>query len=962
MIQFNIPGAELHVITLFSQLPAITEAVTIDGYTQPLAIPATSTTAATLLIELNGANAGDDSSGLLIRASNVRIRGLVINRFRRNGIDLDSVLETRIEGNYLGVDPSGSRSDGNLTGISLLNSSNTIIGGNIPAARNVIAGHATGYGIYIKDGSSNHIAGNYIGVDATGTYGLVNRTGILLYGSHNNLIGTDADGINDEGERNIISGNIDPARYTFGQGVFISGDEHGNATNNRVMGNYIGTNVDGTKAIRNDIGIDLLNCDDTIIGTNGDGVGDAVEGNLVSGNEGVLFENDYKPGFGIRLDNHGGLSQNLRIAGNLIGVDKSGNEAIPNTFGISLKEGKGHIIGTNGDGQSDVLERNIISGNWIENVLGMGIVAGSTTDVRIAGNLIGVDATGTHAIPNGDGISLGSNQNMLIGTNSDGISDVLERNVIAGNATSTESAHGIVYYYYSSTFFPSTLHIAGNYIGVDITGLKALPNNVGIEVQGDRNITIGADGDGIRDEVERNIIAGNSTGAGIGIRVNGIFAPNGLSVIGNYVGVGADGLTALGNKQGLVLYLYSWDNAVIRNIFANNVEEGILVYGTQAYGNDIRSNSIYNNGGSGITLANGGNNNQPAPTLTQATSTGAITGTFSGTAGKDYRVQYFANKVCDPSGVGEGEVYLGEQVVHVQTDGEVPISFRTHLQAGQYITATLTDPVNGTSTFSTCIAVTLISDTIGIFRPSAATFYLRNSNTTGFADSSLTFGAAIDFPIAGDWNGDGIDTPGVYRRTTGQFFLTDSTTNPATMHYAFVLGNPNDQPIVGDWDGDGKDGVGVFRPSNGLIYLKNNLTTGFADFTMVLGIPGDVGLAGDWDGDGKDSPGVYRPSTQVFYLSNTICNCSVFADAQLGLGAAGDIPFAGDWDGDGKTGVGVYRQTNQNGLIYLKNALTTGFADVSLVFGGSGDYPLAGYWVRVGSPAVEAASTFVPTR
>ncbi|MBX3080240.1 MAG: SBBP repeat-containing protein [Anaerolineae bacterium] len=250
-------------------------------------------------------------------------------------------------------------------------------------------------------------------------------------------------------------------------------------------------------------------------------------------------------------------------------------------------------------------------------------------------------------------------------------------------------------------------------------------------------------------------------------------------------------------------------------------------------------------------------------------------------------------------------------------------------------------------------------DTIGIFRPTNATFYLRNSNTTGFADSSITFGATTDFPVAGDWDGDGIATVGVYRQTTGQFFLTDSTSNPAVLHYAFVLGSPGDQPIVGDWDGDGKDGAGVFRPSNGLIYLKNDLSTGFADFTMVLGSPGDVGIAGDWNGDGKDSPGVYRPSNQVFYLTNSICNCSVFADAELGLGIAGDTPFVGDWDGDGKAGVGVYRQSN--GLTYIKNALTTGFADASFVFGSASDYPLAGYWIRVSPPpALEAAPTFMP--
>jgi subtilisin-like proprotein convertase family protein len=273
----------------------------------------------------------------------------------------------------------------------------------------------------------------------------------------------------------------------------------------------------------------------------------------------------------------------------------------------------------------------------------------------------------------------------------------------------------------------------------------------------------------------------------------------------------------------------------------------------------------------------------------------------------------------------------------------------THLDTGGLRTWSLSITATGTEPRP---------DTIGIFRPSATTFYLRNSNTTGFADSSLTFGASTFFPIAGDWDGDGIDTPGVYNRANGTFYLTNSTSNPAVVHYTFVLGSPNDQPIAGDWDGNGSDGVGVFRPSNGLIYLKNGLTTGFADFQMVLGIPGDVGIAGDWNGDGKDSPGVYRPSNAVFYLSNSACNCSVVADYQLALGLVGDTPFAGDWDGNGTSGVGVYRQSN--GLTYIKNALTTGIADAQFTFGSASDYPIAGYWVRTGGSVVEAAPTFQP--
>jgi hypothetical protein len=271
---------------------------------------------------------------------------------------------------------------------------------------------------------------------------------------------------------------------------------------------------------------------------------------------------------------------------------------------------------------------------------------------------------------------------------------------------------------------------------------------------------------------------------------------------------------------------------------------------------------------------------------------------------------------------------------------------------------TITNP-DGQSVNTSLTIAAGTPETIGIFRPSTSTFYLRNSNTTGIADITITFGASTDKPVVGDWNGDGIETPGVYRASTGQFFLTDQSSAPATVDYSFVLGIAGDTPIVGDWDGDGKDGVGIFRPSNGLLYLKNGLTTGFADFTMVLGIPGDIGVAGDWNGDGKDSPGVYRPSNSNYYLTNQVCDCSVFADFQLTFGVPGDLPFIGDWNGDGISGIGAFRTSN--GLTFMRNALTQGFADIEILYGITNDVAFGGHW-QGGSSALSnpVAPPFVP--
>ncbi|MFN8420956.1 MAG: DUF2341 domain-containing protein [Anaerolineae bacterium] len=291
------------------------------------------------------------------------------------------------------------------------------------------------------------------------------------------------------------------------------------------------------------------------------------------------------------------------------------------------------------------------------------------------------------------------------------------------------------------------------------------------------------------------------------------------------------------------------------------------------------------------------------------------------------------------------------------------------------VAVAITNLDNSTASFSSYTYVANRPDTIGIYRPSTNTFYLRNSNSTGIADITVSLVSLgmdpttyRDVPVVGDWNGDGIDTVGFYRRGrasdgagAGLFVLSDSNTTPRA-DYSFVLGNPSDTPMVGDWDGDGRDSVGVFRPSNGLIYLKNNMTTGFADFTMVLGNPGDVGIAGDWNNDGKDSPGVYRPgASPQFYLTNQTCNCIVASDYNVVFGNPGDQPFTGDWDGDGRAGLGIYRTSN--GITYLRNdPTTTGFSDFNFVYGVNGDYAFGGVWSGTTPPAqqVEIAPTFVP--
>ena len=221
----------------------------------------------------------------------------------------------------------------------------------------------------------------------------------------------------------------------------------------------------------------------------------------------------------------------------------------------------------------------------------------------------------------------------------------------------------------------------------------------------------------------------------------------------------------------------------------------------------------------------------------------------------------------------------------------------------------------------------------GVFRPSTGELFLKNANSSGFADTYIIFGNPGDYPVAGDWNGDGVDSVGIYRN--GVFYLRNTNTT-GFADIVVPFGNPGDQPVVGDWNGDGVDTIGIYR--NGNFILRNSNTAGPPDLVFTLGDPGDVGIAGDWNGDGIVTCGVFRPSNGIVYLKNS--NTTGFADLAFVFGNAGDKPVAGDWNGDGTDTVGIYR----DGLFYLTNSNTTGFADIVFVLGNSGDFPIAGNW------------------
>ncbi|HEX8183990.1 MAG TPA: NosD domain-containing protein, partial [Blastocatellia bacterium] len=346
-ITFNIPGAGPHTIAPTSALPTITESVTIDGTTQP-------GFAGKPIIELNGAGAGAGANGLDASAPNaVTIRGLVINRFDGRGISLRDSPGSIIEGNFLGTDVSGTVALGNtVSGISLSDTGNVLIGGTTAQARNLISGNGSG----ISSSLSGRIIvqGNYIGTDMTGTAGLGNTfTGVSLSGGTLNAVGGTS-----AGARNIISGN-------GGRGVSYS-----DAGQSVVQGNFIGTDVSGNSRIPN----------------SGDGVSTSIDGFYTIGGATPAARNLISGNLG-----NGAVARFSTVQGNFIGTDVTGTRAIGNLQNGILKPGIGN----------PVITGNLISGN-----AGDGIFLNGDS-ATIQGNLIGTDVSGTLPIGNGgDGIVL----------------------------------------------------------------------------------------------------------------------------------------------------------------------------------------------------------------------------------------------------------------------------------------------------------------------------------------------------------------------------------------------------------------------------------------------------------------------------------------------------------------------------------------------------------------------------
>lgn len=144
-------------------------------------------------------------------------------------------------------------------------------------------------------------------------------------------------------------------------------------------------------------------------------------------------------------------------------------------------------------------------------------------------------------------------------------------------------------------------------------------------------------------------------------------------------------------------------------------------------------------------------------------------------------------------------------------------------------------------------------DSVGLYDTERADFLLKNVNSDGLPDSVFQFGPKGAKPVAGDFDGDGVDTVAVYVPSTGEFQFPDGS--------SFLFGQTGGTPFAGDFDGDGFDTVGVMNPWNGTFYLKNELAAGEPDVVLTLGFLAWQPMVGDFDGDGVDTIGRFNAST-----------------------------------------------------------------------------------------------------
>ncbi len=261
---------------------------------------------------------------------------------------------------------------------------------------------------------------------------------------------------------------------------------------------------------------------------------------------------------------------------------------------------------------------------------------------------------------------------------------------------------------------------------------------------------------------------------------------------------------------------------------------------------------------------------------------------------------------------------------------------------GRMLTATIAAmiAIAGLAPVAAAVPLQGAKDDFGLVDPGSGIWRLHRD---GAYLTEFYFGNPGDYPFMGDWDCDGVDTPGLYRQSDGYVYLRNSNT-AGIADVSFYFGDPGDVPIAGDFDADGCDTVSIYRPAEARFYIINDLGSkdaglGAADYSFLYGDVGDKPFVGDFNGDGIDTVGLHRESTGFVYFRNS--NTTGIADAQFYFGDPGDRFIAGDWTGDAIDSPGVFRP-GPPATVYLRYANTQGNADIAYPIVGSAWLPVAG--------------------
>ncbi len=505
-------------------------------------------------VNYDGSTASPNDIGITCygSASGSTFQNNLISGNTTAGISIRMSNSNIIQGNNIGTDRTGMYRIPNYYGVAIDSASSNTIGGSLVSQRNIISGNTyAGIAINNNISSNNIIKGNYIGTNVNATASsdtICNFYGIAINESSGNIIGGSS-----TGERNIISGNTDAGIAIIGTSSSI----------NSIVGNYIGTNSDGTDSIANSNGILLSGANNTLIGGNVAGSKNVISGNHLAG---------------IVMAYYG--TRNNTVIGNYIGTDKTGMNPLSNHTGVYIfSHANSNIVG----GASSA-DRNIISANYE-----MGICMEASDSNVVMGNYIGPDSTGlgtfrfsNDTLIQGNGLYFNSTaaHNIAGGTNPG------EGNVISGNRV-----YGLIYY--GNSPYNSCI---GNYIGVDKTGNTKLPNTTGICVDGGSN----------HNPITGNVLSGNLA-YGIFIVTTGTYY-NELK--GNMIGTNAAGTDTVPNQIGVILgggtkyNTIGGTTAADRNIISGNYFDGIEVADSSTMYNNITGNYIGTNASGDAALPN----------------------------------------------------------------------------------------------------------------------------------------------------------------------------------------------------------------------------------------------------------------------------------------------------------------------------------------------------------------------